>query len=107
MFDYTNDTGQFHEDTPLTPHPDGKAWPKCCRDNADGLSCAFVKDQGGGARLTNHDGDKKVFYGSEGELVQPKDVPFMCCHRTTDDGYYRVCAGWDACFGNKSKGARS
>lgn len=108
MFDYTKDTGQ--QDSTyrrLTPHPDGKAWPKCCRHNEDGLCCAFIKTQESGARLDHESGERRCAYGSELIRRTVKNTPFMCAHRSTDDGYYRVCAGWDACFGNKSQGAKS
>jgi hypothetical protein len=108
MFDYTKDTGQVGIDhAKLSPHPDGKAWPKCCKGvfhQSTGLvSCAFVPNQIGGARLYKDTGDRR--YALEGPVgrSQVQDTPFMCCHRSTDDGYHRVCAGWDACFGNKSR----
>lgn len=108
MFDYTKDNGQIGVMRgPLPPHPDGKAWPKCCRDGKiadESVDCAFIRDQCGGARLTKGMTARMSVYSGSGTVVI-RETPFMCCHRSTDDGYYRVCAGWDACFGNKSLAA--
>lgn len=109
MFDYANDTGQigFNKE-PLIPHPDGKAWPKCCRghviDDKPPLDCAFIKNQNGGARLRVNDASRIMAYDGQC-MAKVKNTPFICAHRSTDDGYHRVCAGWDACFGNKSLSA--
>ena len=71
---------------PAEPHPDGKAWPKCCQktETGDNCNCAFIDGR-------SHDMD----------CTQP---PFFCGHRITKDGYIRVCAGWDAKYGNTAYG---
>ena len=71
---------------PAEPHPDGKAWPKCCRktETGDSCNCAFM--------------DNRL------EDINDTQPPFFCGHRTTEDGYIRVCAGWDAKYGNKAHG---
>lgn len=99
MFDYTKKTGQTGA---LDPHPDGKAWPKCCKGMSDGLCCAFVPNQYGGPRINKK--AKRRYFEGDGEIggKPVSSIPFMCVHRSTDDGYHRVCAGWDACFGNKA-----
>lgn len=63
-------------------HPDGKAWTKCCCGDKDltlgsAIDCAFTA-----GRLSRAD--------------TTTDVPFICVHRS-EDGFLRVCAGWDAC----------
>lgn len=106
MFDYTYNHGQKNSKYQcLIPHPDGAAWPKCCRGSD--IDCAFIKNQSGGSRLTKLHPPSKVTYGGDGLIHDPKTVPFMCAHLSTDDGYYRVCAGWDACFGNKAEAAKA
>lgn len=68
-------------------HIDGNAWPKCCygdREYGEGYSidCAYTA-----GRLDKHSGADPL-------------IPFVCIHRT-QDGYLRVCAGWDACHGKE------
>lgn len=106
MFDYAKNTGQHGiMSEQLIPHPDGKPWPKCCRggkiDDKD-VDCAFIRTQDGGARLSIHERSNRSYDGCGLGATKVRDIPFMCAHRSTDDGYHRVCAGWDACFGNKS-----
>lgn len=109
-FDYTKTAQRGIWGSVLSPHPDGKAWPKCCKDlpceaNSEGkVSCAFVHNQEYGARLDINKGDDTRMYSAGTPLARVNETPFMCVHRKTDDGYHRVCAGWDACFGNKHHG---
>src|SRR5215469_4958707 len=112
-FDYTQNTGQITEKNtaPLTPHPDGQAWPKSCKniDGHKGFCCAFVKAQESGARLTLAKGGGMADaypLKDNPDKLKAKDVPFFCAHRLTEDGHHRVCAGWDACFGNKHHESR-
>lgn len=107
-FDYTADNGQDTSNAgagaDLNPHPDGKAWSKCCKNTEDGLCCAFVRTQANGARITPSQGTHRAgsypikFHSNK--LKKASQVPFFCCHRL-DGEYHRVCAGWDAVFGNK------
>lgn len=68
-------------------HPDGQPWKKCCCGDDrlvpewPVLNCAFI--------------DKRMTKKSTNEKY-----PFVCGHQTAD-GYFRVCAGWHACFGEK------
>jgi hypothetical protein len=71
-------------------HPDGHAWAKCCcgdRDISPGqvINCAFI--------------DKRI----RAKNPQYDGLPFVCVHRVTEDGYVRVCAGWDKCYGKGYK----
>lgn len=113
MFDYTKTDQVGLKRETLSPHPDGQAWPKCCKElpynpaltGGSTISCAFVHMQPHGARLSAQRGSLVTSYDSMGSHVV-KYTPFMCVHRTTEDGHHRVCAGWDACFGNKAIKAR-
>lgn len=72
-------------------HPDGEPWSKCCRNDTEielgsSCNCAFI--------------DKRIDKHSPRDPDVKKE-PFLCVHRTTPDGYLRVCAGWHACFGRK------
>lgn len=112
MFDYTKTEQRGMHGQPLShhPHPDGKAWPKCCKNvgGLDGkLCCAFVPNQEFGPRLTKKEGARELVYTPGSSSGRVDKTPFVCVHRTTDDGYHRVCAGWDACFGNKTITAKS
>jgi hypothetical protein len=97
-------------------HPDGQPWKKCCRGSTIGefnkqmgfppspdddklLNCAFI--------------DKRIVVKEEKGIIErpkqtgpihrtdPRAEPFVCYHRTTDDGYWRVCAGWHATWGKE------
>lgn len=109
MFDYTKNHGQsgIHGER-TSPHPDGQAWPKCCRDAVIGcdkrVDCAFIRNQEYGARLNKKNPVSYVGNGIHGK--SSASTPFVCVHRKTEDGYHRICAGWDACFGNKAIASR-
>lgn len=86
LWNLTNDTLRRVNDAGM--HPDGEAWSKCCRANAGGdpANCAYV--------------DKRLI------ASEPSAAPFPCTHRRTDEGHYRVCAGWNACHGAAYRKAR-
>jgi hypothetical protein len=76
-----------------TMHPDGEPWKKCCKPN--GPDCDFLADAGCAAV-------RKCFYDKEAHLTSA-DLPFVCLHRKTEDGHFRVCAGWDALWQGKTE----
>jgi hypothetical protein len=68
-------------------HPDGMPWRARCRDVAwDGcwgrINCVYID-----GRLTADD-------------TRFARDPFPCWHRT-EDGFYRICAGWAGHHGRK------
>lgn len=82
----------------LTLHPDGEPWTKCCSAPTDKIShehcqCLMRKNRHN-PKGSRHD------YGKFYVLDELKAAGgrFICCHRTTKDGYYRECAGWAAKF---------
>lgn len=93
----------------LHPHPDGKPWAKCCNgtgetgpDTNSSCQCFMKKPRN---RKSRFEGSKKSngsssFPGID-DLIREKGR-FFCCHRLTEDGYHRECAGWAAKItGNK------
>jgi hypothetical protein len=65
---------------PINLHPDGMAWQKQCRGMIlpyhDTMNCAYMDGW-----LTPDDEH------------WTRSNPFPCWHRT-EDGFYRICAGW-------------
>jgi hypothetical protein len=63
-------------------HPDGKPWQKCCKSGeGDFAPCGCAVTRGA---INIESFEKK----------DKREIPFVCCHRKTEDGFYRVCAGW-------------
>lgn len=70
-------------------HPDGCPWLKCCN-----IPCAFIRDRrfGGKSRIQDcaeYGGDNSARRCLKGE------DRFICVHRS-DDGHFRICAGFHA-----------
>jgi len=85
----------------IFPHPDGKAWTKCCIGPRDGEFCrCFVrKPKGRKSRLDEHiEGDSHASWTDIALKLIAAKGRFFCVHRK-DDGYHRECAGWFAKFG--------
>ena len=89
----------------IVPHPDGKAWDKCCNsadhpppsggvdlDTESSCMCFMRKPRRGTSRF------EKFRHCSDTKQVMAEKGRFMCPHRMTDDGYHRECAGWAARF---------
>jgi hypothetical protein len=84
----------------VTPHPDGKPWDKCCGDkntlnsagHANSCQCFMRKPRNAPSRFSN-----LASFDSVKALIK-ESGRFFCCHRTTDDGFHRECAGWAAKF---------
>lgn len=65
---------------------DGEPWKKCCKNVGDGVkvkNCAYI--------------DRRI---TKSQTWQNR-YPFVCVHRTEEDGTSRVCAGWHCCHGPK------
>src|SRR5688572_5935380 len=89
------------------PHPDEKPWVKCCTSKAPGTiypspdddyscQCLMKKPRNGQSRFDAHlDETGKSKFSSVEELIK-ENGRFFCCHRKTDDGFHRECAGWAA-----------
>lgn len=97
----------------IKPHPDGKAWDTCCRvgdknstfnphdsDSSTTCQCFVRKPPHNISRYEQflvglHD---RSCPGMKTNLMAAASIKarFFCCHRTTDDGYHRECAGWAA-----------
>lgn len=93
----------FAQIEPVIPHPDGKPWPKCCASSGeakDSSACqCFCKKPRNSTRsrfgffMAGRRGD---YWVERLQNVLNSGGRFMCCHRKTDDGYFRECAGWAA-----------
>ena len=66
-------------------HPDGQPWSKCCVPY--GADCDWASDAGCACTRGNICKENFGHYSP---------TPFVCIHRKTSDGFFRVCAGWHA-----------
>lgn len=100
-----------HQYNSIKPHPDGQPWTKCCGTKGtveSGCMCLMRKPTAGSSRyenILNGTGmyqymDRVTIRDAAEKLIKAaaKNDRFFCCHRTTDDGYHRECAGWAAKF---------
>lgn len=88
----------------IIPHPDGNPWTKCCGTQGDiNCMCLVRKPKNGPSRL-DYILDKFSLHFCKPMLSQllADKARFFCCHRKTEDGFHRECAGWAAKItGNK------
>jgi len=78
-------------------HPDEQPWKKCCGDSKDCI-CAYRRSTKKSPQLWM----EKVYpVGTSRSGVS--HCVTVCCHRTTEDGYLRYCAGWYALVGRHEK----
>lgn len=85
------------------PHPDGKPWDKCCGVKGDTECMCFTrKPKNAPSRFDQvFKANMRFWWPSENAIKTVKALlaengRFMCCHRKTEDGYNRECAGWAA-----------
>jgi len=82
--------GEHGSSKRVVPHPDGMPWPKCCGTKAN-CQCAYRRATSGATRMATC-----CSFLSTTKTVLDHGGRFICVHRTTPEGYYRVCAGFAA-----------
>ena len=99
----TKEESHYHVHDPyahgVKPHPDGKPWDKCCSSEDDTdyfCQCLMRKPHARNSRYEEN-------WKTDPAFMALKDTGgrFFCCHRKTEDGFNRECAGWHAKFNSK------
>lgn len=80
----------------INPHPDNKAWSKCCRPE----NRAFGNEKNDPqcfCRRNALNGKARrdwAIFRDRADKVAAEGGRFFCAHQKTEDGYHRECGGW-------------
>lgn len=104
---FTKAEAEFNRDDDkhekINLHPDGQPWTKCCGCKENNAETGYMPFEWCAYRRNGEDKSARVRKLTLINGVETRHYHhggrFVCAHRTTEEGFHRVCAGWHNVFG--------